>query len=223
MARLGICHAVVGGLTVLTLFVGLAAIGGSIYIGARGGDATDCERFILKPLIIGGICVVLVSTLGIVGSLGRINVAMYIFLGVTILVILGLVVWTTVYVSLMTNTKVGQKIWKGYKVKGFKQWFQFYVIEDYERWNAVKSCLVAVSVCWNLPVDVGSNNNSLIFGRLSATQVSPWFLLKSIAQKNCLVQCLFLLKIKIIQNQVPNPNSRTHSILFVGLDQKRLK
>ncbi|XP_028753728.1 tetraspanin-11-like [Neltuma alba] len=162
-------NAVVGVFNVLTLLLGLAAVGGSIYIIILGGHASDCQKLLRNPLLIGGVLLVLVSTLGIVGSLGRVNVVMSIFLLVTFLLIVILIFWT-VFALFGTHTKLGQRIWQHYKVTDFKHWLQRYVIDDYQHWKAIKSCLIDAHVCRNLAVDDDQNDGYLIFRRLSITQ-----------------------------------------------------
>ncbi|KAI9117665.1 hypothetical protein K1719_011831 [Acacia pycnantha] len=162
-------NAVVGVLNVLTLLLGLAAVGGSIYIIIRGAHASDCQRFFRNPLLIGGALLVIVSTLGIVGSLGRVNVVMSIFLTVTFLLILLLICWT-VFALFGIHTQLGQRIWKHYKVSDFQHWLQRYVIDDYQHWKEIKSCLIDSRVCRNLAVDGDQNNEYLIFRHLSITQ-----------------------------------------------------
>ncbi|KAK4257296.1 hypothetical protein QN277_006901 [Acacia crassicarpa] len=162
-------NAVVGVLNVLTLLLGLAAVGGSIYIIIRGAHASDCQKFFRNPLLIGGALLVIVSTLGIVGSLGRVNVVMSIFLTVTFLLILLLICWT-VFALFGIHTQLGQRIWKHYKVNDFQHWLQRYVIDDYQHWKEISSCLIDSRVCRNLAVDGDQNNEYLIFRHLSITQ-----------------------------------------------------
>ncbi|XP_057420489.1 tetraspanin-11-like [Lotus japonicus] len=163
-------NTVVGFLNILSLLLGLTAVVTAAYIHQHGGS--DCQKVLQYPLLIGGVFVVLVSTLGIAGSLYRINTALYAYLVVTFLVVVGLAFFT-VFALFVTNRKVGQQVsnkgYGEYRVTDFSHWLQRYVVND-KNWDEVKSCLVDAHVCQNLAVNGGRNNDSLIFKHLSTTQ-----------------------------------------------------
>lgn len=171
MFRFRISNTVVGALNILSLLLGLAAIASSAYIHIRGGS--DCQKVLQYPLLIGGIFVVIVSGLGIAGSLFGINTALYSYLLVTFLVVVGLAFFT-VFAVFVTNRGVGKQIsGKGYgeyKVADFSHWLQRYVVNE-DNWDEFKSCLMDAHVCQNLAFNGGRNNDSLIFKHLSTTQV----------------------------------------------------
>ncbi|KAE9601886.1 hypothetical protein Lal_00040888 [Lupinus albus] len=161
-------NTVVGALNILSLLIGLAAVGTSAYIHVHGGAASDCQKVLRYPLLIGGIFVVLVSTLAIVGSMWRVNVALYMYLFVTFLLIVWLVLFTIFALFVTNNRKVGRN--GEYRVTDFSHWLQRYVVND-KNWDEVKSCLMDGHVCHNLALKGGRNNNdSLIFKHLSTTQ-----------------------------------------------------
>ena len=65
---------------VVTFLVGAAALGFSLLVHFQGGDASDCQKVLQMPLMLGGIFVMLVSLLGIAGSLCRVNLLLYLYL-----------------------------------------------------------------------------------------------------------------------------------------------
>ncbi|CAL0325749.1 unnamed protein product [Lupinus luteus] len=104
-----ISNTLVGALNILSLLIGLVAVGTSAYIHVHGGASTNCQRVLQYPLLFGGVFVVLVSTLAIVGSMCRVNVALYMYLFVTFLLIVWLVLFT-IFALFVTNRKVGQNV-----------------------------------------------------------------------------------------------------------------
>ncbi|KAJ7978810.1 Tetraspanin family protein [Quillaja saponaria] len=165
-----ISNTVVGILNLLSLLVGLAAIGYSLYIHLDiGGNATDCQRVIKFPLLIGGGAIFIVSLLGLFGSFCGKNAALYVYLFLMFVLIIGLVAFT-VFVLLVTNRNVGKKVSekgiKEYKIGDFSHWLQKYVLND-KKWNDIKSCLIDAHVCRGF---VLQQNVSAIYNKLSITQ-----------------------------------------------------
>lgn len=171
MMMFRISNTVVGALNALSFVLGMAAVGAAADIHVHGGS--DCQKVLQYPLLIGGVVVMVVSALGMVGSLWRVNKALYAYLAVTFLLVVALAFFT-VFAVFVTNRKVGRQIsGKGYgeyRVADFSHWLQRYVVND-NNWDEVKSCLIDAHVCQNLAVNGGRNNDSLIFKHLSTTQV----------------------------------------------------
>ncbi|OIW19692.1 hypothetical protein TanjilG_18502 [Lupinus angustifolius] len=165
-------NTLVSALNILSLLIGLAAIATSIHIHVHEGAATDCQKVLQYPLFIGGIFVVIVSTLAIIGSIWRVNVALYMYLFVTFLLIVWLVFFTF-FALIVSNKNVGRNVYgKGngeYRVNDFSHWLQRYVVND-KNWDEIKSCLMDGHVCQNLALNGGHNNDALIFKHLSTTQ-----------------------------------------------------
>ncbi|KEH38023.1 tetraspanin-11 [Medicago truncatula] len=141
-----ISNTLVGTLNILTLLLSLAGMAGSAYIHFH---KTDCLKVLMYPLLFGAFFVFVVSVLGIMGSMFRINEALYAYLLATFFVILAFMLFT-VFALFVTNKVVGQKVSdKGfgeYKVADFSLWLQQYVIND-KNWNDIKSCLLGVGLC----------------------------------------------------------------------------
>ncbi|KAJ7956548.1 Tetraspanin family protein [Quillaja saponaria] len=165
-----ISNTVVGILNILSLLVGLTAIGYSVYIQFNGGNATDCQRVIKLPLLIGGGLLFLVSLLGIFGSFCGNNAALYVYLFLMFVLIIGLIAFT-VFVLLVTNKEAGRSVsgkgYKEHKTMDFSNWLQKYVLND-KKWNEIKSCLADAHLC--RVIDKGQHDASAIIKDLSTTQ-----------------------------------------------------
>ena len=170
---LRISNTVIGVLNILTLLLGVFAVGGSIYIHIHGANATGCEKVVRYPLLIGGLFVVALSALGIMGSLYRVNVAMYIYIFLMLLFIVGLIVFAIV-AELATNRKLRRKLSMNQhdekRLEFFQDQLQRYVMNE-EDWRVVKSCLMDAHLCRNLPIDGGRKNHPNIFKHWSRPQV----------------------------------------------------
>lgn len=119
----------VGALNVLSLLLGIGSAGEPAYIHVHGDS--NCQKVLLQvPLLVGGIFVVLVSALGIAGSLCCVNGALYVYLLVMFMVIVGLAFFT-VFELFVTNRKMGQQVsnkgYGEYKVTNFSHWLQHMV------------------------------------------------------------------------------------------------
>ncbi|XP_057741655.1 tetraspanin-11-like [Arachis stenosperma] len=174
--RFQISNTVVGALNILSLLLGLSALATSAYIHFHGGDgASDCQKVLQYPLLIAGVFIVIISTLGIVGSLCRINFALYAYLLITFLLIVAMILFT-IFALFVTNKKVGQQVstraYGEYVVTDFSHWLQHYVVNN-KNWDEVKSCLMDAGVCHDLAIHGGFNhsNEDLFFKHLSTTQV----------------------------------------------------
>ncbi|XP_057444453.1 tetraspanin-11-like [Lotus japonicus] len=166
-----ISNTMIGVLNIVTLFVSLTAMGCSAYIHLHRTDGTDCQKVLQYPLLFGGLFIFVVSVLGIVGSLCRVNVALYAYLIVTFFVVV-LFVFFSVFAFVVTDSSKS-KVSSEHTVAEFSTLLQHYVINE-GNWNDVKSCLVDARVCQNLAADVhggGRNNVSAVLNHhLSATQ-----------------------------------------------------
>ncbi|XP_054806356.1 tetraspanin-11-like [Prosopis cineraria] len=168
LAMFRVSNTLVGAVNILTLLLGVVSIGFSIFIHVRGGQASDCQKVLQLPLLVGGVFITVLSVLGIAGSLCRLNLLLYVYLFVTFCLIIALIAFT-IFVLLITNQKVGQKVsgqgYKEYKTWDFHNYLQRYVLND-KNWAEIKSCLMDTHVCRNLAVA----GKSLIYKQLTTMQ-----------------------------------------------------
>ncbi|XP_060202986.1 tetraspanin-8 [Lycium barbarum] len=157
-------------LNCVTLVASLAAIGLSIWLHIND-SATLCLKVLQKPLLIVGVCLLVVSVLGLVGSLCQVSFILYIYLFFLFLLIVGLLCFT-VFSILVTNKNVSKALsgrgYKEIKTGDYTKWLQKYVVKE-ENWEEIKSCLVDSKFCQRLPSGKGADFYKY---SLSATQSS---------------------------------------------------
>ncbi|XP_068482678.1 tetraspanin-11-like [Phaseolus vulgaris] len=151
----------VGILHTLPFLLGLAAMGVSAYIRVHG----DCHKVLLYPLLFSGLFVSVVSALGLVGALCRVNVALYLYLLAAFFVIIAFACFTLVALFVVTRGHHSSRV--GFTVRDFSPWLRNYVTDDHS-WDDAKRCFVKTRVCHGLAV--GGNNVSLVFKHLTTTQ-----------------------------------------------------
>ncbi|XP_049397320.1 tetraspanin-8-like [Solanum stenotomum] len=145
-------------LNCVTLLVSLVAIGFSIWLNFNH-SATLCQKVLQKPLLILGVCLLVVSILGLVGSLCRVSFVLWIYLFLLFLLIVGLLCFT-LFAILVTNKNVSKALsGRGYKeIKSgdYTNWLQKYVVNE-ENWEEIKSCLVDAKFCQSIPTGKGAD------------------------------------------------------------------
>ncbi|QCE13981.1 Tetraspanin/Peripherin [Vigna unguiculata] len=154
----------VGILHTLPLFLGLAAMGVSAYIRVHG----DCQNVLKYPLLFSGLFVSVVSALGLVGALCRVNAALYLYLIATFFVILAFASFTLVALVVVTKGNAPHHASRvGFTVRDFSPWLRHYVSDDHN-WDDTKRCFAQARICHGLAVD--AHNVSLVFKHSTTTQ-----------------------------------------------------
>ncbi|XVF49818.1 hypothetical protein PTKIN_Ptkin04bG0046600 [Pterospermum kingtungense] len=156
MVRVSNC--IVGFVNTLLLLLGMIALSFGVYFVVHG--SSHCQKVLTDPLLILGGFLVAVSLLGLIGSLCKNTIFMFLYLAVMFLLILGLIGFT-VFVFLVTNHGAGKVfsdrdlIIKDRRTTDFSNWLQKHFVND-KNWNRIKSCLIDAKVCRSVRKD---NNN----------------------------------------------------------------
>ncbi|XVE54611.1 hypothetical protein DITRI_Ditri03aG0095700 [Diplodiscus trichospermus] len=156
MVRISNCIVVL--VNCLILLLGLLSLSLGVYLVVHGN--TFCEEVLTDPLLILGVCLAVVSLLGLIGSLCKNNFFMFIYLAILFFSIPGLIGFT-VFVFLVTNHGAGKVlserdlIINQRKTADFSNWLQKHFVND-KNWNQIKSCLIDAKVCRS----IGNNNNN---------------------------------------------------------------
>ncbi|XVE56722.1 hypothetical protein DITRI_Ditri04bG0033800 [Diplodiscus trichospermus] len=159
MVRVSNC--IVGFVNSLVLLLGLVSLSFGVYFVVHG--SSHCEKVLKNPLLILGGFSVVVALLGLIGSLFKNTLFMFIYLTVMFFLILGLIGFT-VFVFLVTNHGAGKVfsdrdlMIKERKTADFSNWLRNHFVND-KNWNQIKSCLIDAKVCGS----VGNNDNDVDF------------------------------------------------------------
>ncbi|KAJ8752331.1 hypothetical protein K2173_003967 [Erythroxylum novogranatense] len=127
----------------VTLVLALTALGLGFYSFLGGNIA--CGKTVQNPLMVAGAALSMLSLLGLIGSLCRVNFFLILYVTVVFLLILGLIVFT-IFTIFVTNEKVGEVIEKTRITNYFEVWLRNHVTSG-KIWNDIKSCLAYSKVC----------------------------------------------------------------------------
>ncbi|XP_022738686.1 tetraspanin-8-like [Durio zibethinus] len=148
----------------LLLLLGQLSLSFGVYFVVHG--STHCDKVLKDPLLIMGGFLVVVSLLGLIGSVCKNNFFMFIYLTVMFFLILGLI-GLTVFLFLVTNHGAGKVfserdlIIKERKSADFSNWLKNHFVND-KNWNQIKSCLIDAKVC----TSVGNHNDHVNYKAL---------------------------------------------------------
>ncbi|WOK92661.1 tetraspanin-7-like [Canna indica] len=143
-------NSIIGALNVITLLTSLPIIVGGIWLTVRA--ATDCEKFLDRPLIAVGVFLFVVSLAGFVGACCRQSCLLWVYLVVMFLLIL-LLFCFTIFAFVVTNKGAGQAVsgrgFKEYRLGDYSNWLQRRV-DNAKNWKRIRSCLLQGKVCKSL-------------------------------------------------------------------------
>ncbi|KAL6189162.1 hypothetical protein ACLB2K_040552 [Fragaria x ananassa] len=139
----------VGFLNFLTFLLSIPIVVAGVWLSKQG--ATECEKFLDKPVIILGVFLMLVSLAGFIGACFRVSWLLWVYLLVMFLLIVVLFGYT-IFAFAITNKGASNvlsgKGYKEYKLGDYSHWLQKRV-NSTKNWNKIKSCLIDSKVCSN--------------------------------------------------------------------------
>ncbi|KAK2663525.1 hypothetical protein Ddye_002099 [Dipteronia dyeriana] len=143
MARLSTCIFIL--LNCISLVSGFAAVIISAHIQFRGG--TDCQRALQTPLLVTGLFLTFMSTLGLTGSCCKSNRVLWIYLSVLFFLIIGLIIFT-IFAFIVTTDLSGGRAYPN-RLQDYSNWLKNNFVTG-KNWEDIKSCLIDAKVCNNL-------------------------------------------------------------------------
>ncbi|CAN1226919.1 TET3, partial [Linum grandiflorum] len=145
----------IGVLNFLTFLLSIPIIGGGIWLSSKA-NSTDCLRFLQWPIIVIGVCIMVVSLAGFAGACYRNTMLMWIYLFVMFFVLAALVGFI-IFAYSVTDKGAGRPLLN-------RNYFDYY-LQDYSGWLAervasnsywikIGSCVRDSKVCPKMGVDV---------------------------------------------------------------------
>jgi len=158
-----------GCLNFIILLLSIPILAGGIWLNHKA-NTTDCEQFMVKPMIVLGVFLLLVSIAGIIGACCRVNWLLWVYLLVMFILIL-LLFCFTIFAFVVTNKGAGQAVsgkgYKEYRLGDYSHWLQKRVT-DTKNWNKIRSCLIDGKACQTL---IAQNTPSV--DQFSSEDLSP--------------------------------------------------
>ncbi|XP_054820517.1 tetraspanin-8-like [Prosopis cineraria] len=113
------------------------------------GKDSDCEKWLQKAILIFGICIMVLSTIGMIGVCCSSTACLCIYLFLMNLIIIALFAFN-IFLYVITNKGVGEAVsglgFEEYRLGDYSHWLQRRV-ENVDNWNNIKSCLQRVQLC----------------------------------------------------------------------------
>jgi len=136
-----------GILNFFTFLLSIPILSAGIWLGKNA--ATECERFLDKPMVVLGIFLMFVSIAGLVGACCRVSCLLWLYLfAMFLLILLGFCF--TIFAFAVTNRGAGEVIsdrgYKEYHVADYSNWLQKRV-NNAKNWERIRSCLMYSDVC----------------------------------------------------------------------------
>ncbi|KAK9271872.1 hypothetical protein L1049_002237 [Liquidambar formosana] len=144
----GVSNGLLGFLNFLTLFLSMPIIGIAWTLQLEG--QTECEKLLRIPMSTLGIFLLVVSIMGLIGSCCQSARLLKIYLGLMLLLLLGIFCFMILTVVVTTNKDAGvQVMGKGYREYRLEESHGLLkrLVMDDKYWPTFKSCIIDSQVC----------------------------------------------------------------------------
>ncbi|CAN1326958.1 TET3 [Linum perenne] len=148
----------IGVLNFLTFLLSIPIIGGGIWLSTKA-NSTDCLRFLQWPIIVIGVCIMVVSLAGFAGACYRNTMLMWIYLFVMFFVLAALIGFI-IFAYSVTDKGAGRPLlnraYSDYYLQDYSGWLAERVASN-SYWMKIASCVRDSKVCPKMGVTCVSN------------------------------------------------------------------
>ncbi|XP_028797419.1 tetraspanin-8-like [Neltuma alba] len=113
------------------------------------GKDSDCQKWLQKPVLIFGICIMVLSTIGLIGVCCSATACLCIYLFLMNLIIIALFAFS-VFLYVITHKGAGETVsglgFEEQRLGDYSTWLQRRA-ENIDNWNNINSCLQRAQVC----------------------------------------------------------------------------
>ncbi|CAL1403324.1 unnamed protein product [Linum trigynum] len=145
----------IGLLNFLTFLLSIPIIGGGIWLSTRA-NSTDCLKFLQWPIIVIGVCIMVVSLAGFAGACYRNTMLMWVYLFVMFFVLAALVGFI-IFAYAVTDKGAGRSLlnraYFDYYLQDYSGWLEERVASD-SYWGKIASCVRDSKACAKMGVTV---------------------------------------------------------------------
>ncbi|KAL4189297.1 hypothetical protein AMTRI_Chr08g206290 [Amborella trichopoda] len=140
-------NGLIGAINFIIFLISIPILGGGIWLSTKAN--TDCLRFLQWPIIIIGLCLMVLSLAGFVGACYRISWLLWLYLFLMFFVIVALVGFT-IFAFAVTSRGSGRpmmnRAYYDYSLSDYSGWLKDRV-SDPEYWEKIVSCIRDAKVC----------------------------------------------------------------------------
>ncbi|KAL2942891.1 Tetraspanin-6 [Bienertia sinuspersici] len=112
-------------------------------------DSTTCENFLQTPLLVVGFIILIISLAGFIGACFHVAWALWVYLVVMMLLIIGLMI-ITVFGFILTSqgggAQVSGRIYREFHLQDYSPWLNDRV-KDPKNWNKIRGCIMGSKTC----------------------------------------------------------------------------